>query len=164
MHVYRLECEMLARRSIDEVFSVFQDPYNLAKITPPSLRFRVRSKQKVVMRKGAEIEYTIRWLGIPITWKTVIAEYNPPLEFIDQQAKGPYTLWRHRHTFLPTSDGVRVRDQVEYALPLGPLGRVAHGFVVAQQLRAIFRYRQAKLAQLFGGATQTTVQPRIQNA
>jgi ligand-binding SRPBCC domain-containing protein len=155
---------MLARRSIEEVFSVFQDPYNLAKITPPSLRFRVTSKQKVVMRKGAEIEYTIRWLGVPMSWKTVIAEYSPPFAFVDQQARGPYTLWRHRHSFFPTADGVRVRDQVDYALPLGPLGRVAHAFVVAQQLRAIFRYRQAKLSDLFGGGTVTTVQPGIQDA
>jgi ligand-binding SRPBCC domain-containing protein len=155
---------MLARRSIDEVFSVFQDPYNLAKITPPSLRFRVTSKQKVVMRQGAEIEYTISWLGIPMTWKTVIAEYDPPVEFIDKQARGPYALWRHRHSFFPTADGVRVCDQVEYALPFGPLGRVAHRLIVAQQLRAIFRYRQAKLSLLFGGATVTTVQPRIEDA
>jgi ligand-binding SRPBCC domain-containing protein len=155
---------MLARRSIDEVFSVFQDPYNLAKITPPSLRFRVTSKQKVVMCKGAEIEYTIRWLGVPMNWKTVIAEYNPPFEFVDQQARGPYRLWRHRHSFFPTADGVRVCDQVDYALPLGPLGRVAHRFVVAQQLRAIFRYRQAKLSELFGGAAVATLQPRIQDA
>jgi ligand-binding SRPBCC domain-containing protein len=117
-----------------------------------------------MMRKGAEIEYSIRWLGLPMRWKTVIAEYNPPLEFVDQQARGPYALWRHRHTFLPTPDGVRVRDRVEYALPLGPLGRIAHGFVVARQLRAIFRYRQAKLAELFGRATVITVQPGIQDA
>src|SRR5690348_2269824 len=134
MHVYRLECEMLVRRSVDDVFSVFQDPYNLAKITPAWLRFRVTSNQKVMMRKGAEIEYSIRWLGLPMKWKTVIAEYNPPLEFVDEQAKGPYALWRHRHTFHQTPEGVRVCDRVEYALPLGRLGRMAHAFVVAQQL------------------------------
>jgi|1186.fasta_scaffold577426_1 ligand-binding SRPBCC domain-containing protein len=161
MHVYRLECEMLARRSPEEVFSVFQDPYNLAKITPPSLSFRVTSKQKVVMHKGAEIEYSIKWLGFPMSWRTVIAEYEPPLEFVDEQASGPYALWRHRHTFIPTSDGVRVADRVDYALPLGPLGRVAHEMVVGKQLRAIFRYRQAKLSELFGNDTFTTLQPKI---
>lgn len=155
---------MLARRSVDEVFSVFQDPYNLAKITPPSLGFRVTSKHNVVMRKGTEIEYSIRWLGIPLKWKTVIAEYKPPLEFLDQQAKGPFALWRHGHTFVPTPDGVRVCDRVDYALPLGALGRIAHAFVVARQLRAIFRYRQAKLDELFGGATVVTVQPSVQDA
>lgn len=152
---------MLARRDLAEVFSIFEDPYNLSKITPPSLSFRVTSKHKVVMRKGAEIEYSIRWLGFPMSWRTVIAEYNPPLVFIDQQAKGPYALWRHRHTFLRTRDGVRVGDQVDYALPLGPLGRMAHRVMVAKQLRAIFRYRQAKLSELFGGQTVTTLQPRI---
>lgn len=51
------------------------------------------------MRKGAEIEYTIRWLGVPIHWKTLIEEYDPPCLFIDRRETGPYTLWRHRHTF-----------------------------------------------------------------
>ena len=113
MAIHTLRCEMLTRRSLQETFAVFEDPYNLAKITPSWLSFQVTSPQRVEMRKGAEIEYKISWLGVPMHWKTIIREYEPPFLFIDEQAEGPYTLWRHRHTFQPCAEGTKVGDHVE---------------------------------------------------
>ena len=161
MHIYTLRCEMLTRCSLQETFTVFEDPYNLGKITPDWLNFNVTSKARVDMRKGAEITYKIKWLGIPMHWKTIIREYEPPFLFVDEQAEGPYALWRHRHTFTPTPEGARVGDQVEYALPFGPLGRLAHALVVKKQLEAIFRYRQQELGKMLGGKTIETMEPSV---
>jgi ligand-binding SRPBCC domain-containing protein len=97
--MYTLTCELLSPTSIKETFSIFENPYNLAKITPPELGFKVLTKEQVVIRKGTEIEYRIYWQGLPMHWRTLITEYDPPFFFEDVQAKGPYTLWRHRHTF-----------------------------------------------------------------
>ena len=113
------------------------------------------------MRKGAEIEYNIKWLGLPIHWKTLISEYEPPASFVDQQEKGPYTLWRHHHTFEETSAGTRVGDHVEYALPLGVLGEIAHAVMVKRQLEAIFRFRQREIGNLLAGKTVEVVAPVI---
>ncbi len=164
MHVYTLRCEMLAPLAIADVFQVFEDPYNLIHITPPWLNFRVTSKEHVTMRKGAEIDYVFRWAGIPVKWTTLITEYEPPFLFVDQQAKGPYVLWRHRHTFHPTPDGTLVRDQVDYTLPFGPLGRMMHWLTVGKQLRTIFAYRQTKLDELFGGSSKRLLEPEIVSA
>lgn len=161
MHVYTLRCELVTDSSLAKAFSIFEDPYNLAKITPASLNFQVTSKDRIQMCKGAEIEYTIRWLGLPMHWKTLIKEYEPPFLFIDEQAKGPYSLWRHRHTFTPTNEGVLVGDHVEYALPFGPLGQLVHALVVRRQLEAIFRFRQQELGKLLGGKTTQTVAPFV---
>ncbi|MEO7653795.1 MAG: SRPBCC family protein [Bryobacteraceae bacterium] len=149
MKIYTLRCEMKIPASQQDAFAVFENPHNLAKITPPWLNFRITSREPVAMRKGAEIEYRIRWLGVPIRWTTVIAEYEPPRMFVDQQAKGPYTLWRHRHTFEPVDGGTLVSDTVEYALPFGWLGRLMHRLLVARQLREIFRFRQRALLDLY---------------
>ena len=64
---------MVARTPLEETFKVFEDPQNLSRITPPWLNFAVISKN-VQMRKDAEIDYTIRWLGLTMHWKTIIAE------------------------------------------------------------------------------------------
>ena len=44
----------------------------------------------------------------------------------------------------------RYRDVVDYALPLGPLGALAHALVVRRQLDAIFAYRRDRCAARFG--------------
>ena len=90
MRVYTLECEVITSQSVEEAFAIFEDPYNLAKITPPALGFQVISKEKVEMRRGAEIEYRIKWLGLTMHWKTLITQYEPPFMFEDELEKGPY--------------------------------------------------------------------------
>lgn len=152
---------MLVEQSVEDIFRIFEDPYNLAKITPPWLNFQVTSREHVQMREGAEIDYVIRWLGLPMRWKTIIQAYDPPYLFIDEQAKGPYTLWRHHHTFRETSEGTLVGDHVDYLLPFGPLGQLAHALLVRWQLLAIFRYRQRALAHLLKGKTRQTLAPVI---
>jgi ligand-binding SRPBCC domain-containing protein len=158
---YTLRCEMISGRPLAETFAVFEDPYNLAKITPPWLKFRVTSPERVQMWQGAEIQYVIRWLNVPIRWNTRITQYDPPQKFVDEQEQGPYTLWRHQHTFEETSAGTKVKDEVHYTLPFGFLGRLVHAVVVRRQLLAIFRYRQTELGKIFGAGARQLVAATI---
>ena len=48
--------------------------------------------------------------------------------------------------------GTRVDDDVEYELPLGVLGDTANRIFVARQIRAIFDFRQKRLAELLDSA------------
>jgi ligand-binding SRPBCC domain-containing protein len=160
MQTYHLRCELIAECELLDTFEVFKNPLNLAEITPGWLNFQVITKD-VEMRKGAEIEYNIRWLGLPMHWKTLIAEYDPPHSFVDAQIEGPYSLWRHHHTFEATADGTKVGDHVEYALPLGKLGEIAHALMVKKQLEAIFKFRQREIGRLLGGKTKDLMAPVI---
>ncbi len=159
---YTLRCEMKVPLGLKETFAVFEDPRNLARITPPWLNFRIVSP-RVEMRPGAEIDYEIRWFGLPMKWKTIIAAYEPPFVFVDVQERGPYSFWRHTHSFREVPGGTAVADRVDYRLPLGPLGSIAHAVMVGAQLKAIFRYRQTALARLMGGGEETLA-PRISTA
>jgi ligand-binding SRPBCC domain-containing protein len=68
---------------------------------------------------------------------------------VDAQVRGPYRLWHHTHTFDERDGGTLVGDQVRYALPLGPLGAVAHAAFVRRDLERIFGYRHEAIAQRF---------------
>jgi len=58
------------------------------------------------------------------------------------QLTGPYRLWHHTHEFRPHPDGGTVMtDTVRYALPLGPLGALAHRVVVRRDVERIFAFR-----------------------
>ena len=41
-------------------------------------------------------------------------------------------------------------DHVEYALPLGPLGRIAHALQVRRNVETIFDYRFDRIQEKFG--------------
>ena len=158
-----LRCEMLTQLSLARTFEIFERPENLAEITPPWLNFRITTPGPIEMREGAEIAYRIRWLGLPLHWKTLITNYEPPYRFVDEQLEGPYTLWRHLHTFQETPEGVLVGDRVEYIVPFGAAGRLAERAVIGRQLLGIFRFRQRALDRLFGGASRTIAAPAIRD-
>lgn len=162
MHSYVLRCELKTTASIEQAFRIFENPYNLASITPPWLSFRIVD-QGLAMRKGLIINYRIKWLGMPMRWRTVIKDYRPPYRFVDYQAKGPYVLWHHTHRFETVDGGTLVSDEVRYVLPLGWLGRIAHWALVGRQLLGIFRYRQQKIAEMLGGVSELA-QPTIERA
>ena len=87
---------------------------------------------------------------LSLPWVTRITVWDPPRAFEDVEERGPYRLWRHRHSFEPGPNGVVMRDRVEYALPFGPLGRLVHALVVRRQLDAIFAFRRRAIAEIFG--------------
>lgn len=94
--------------------------------------------------------YALRVHGIPLRWLTEIERWNPPFEFIDVQAHGPYRLWRHTHRFREGRGGVSIEDTVEYALPLGVLGRLVNRLLLAGDLAIIFDYRTERVQALLG--------------
>lgn len=145
---------MLERRQVlpaplEEVFAFFKDPLNLSIITPPWLNFRVRRMTDPVVRRGTRIGYDIRWMGLPMRWESVIAEYVEGERFADEMIRGPYTHWYHLHTFRRVPNGTEVGDRVDYELPLGPVGRLAHRVLVRRQLEGIFEYRTRRLKKIF---------------
>lgn len=149
MKTYRLKREQLVDRPLAEVFAFFEKPENLARLTPPSLGFSFRNASPTEMRQGARFDYAIRLMGLPVRWTSVITEYGPPNRFVDEQARGPYKFWRHTHKFVECQFGTWIKDRVEYALPFGPVGKLAHELYVRPQLEKIFDYRAEVIRQLF---------------
>jgi uncharacterized protein len=158
---YELRCSLHAPLPLYRTFEAFEEPRNLARITPAWLRFQIRSHERLEMKKGLQIDYTIRWVGLPLRWRSLISAYEPPFMFVDEQVVGPYTSWHHLHEFRPSNGGTLVTDRVRYSLPFGVLGRVAHEIAVKRQLLAIFQFRQSAIAQLLGAECSTVVAPEI---
>ena len=141
---------------IDEVFDFFSRPENLGRITPSSMGFEFLTDDRE-MRTGLVIRYRIRpLLGIPLTWTTRIDDYDPPFGFRDTQLSGPYSRWEHTHSFESVEGGTLVHDEIQYAVPLGPLGDVANALVVRSELRRIFRHRADTIRTVFAAAAEPT--------
>jgi ligand-binding SRPBCC domain-containing protein len=144
MAIHVLEREQSLPRPPHAIFPFFGDATNLEAITPPWLGFRVVTPEPIEMAPGALIEYRLRLHGVPIRWRTTIAVWDPPRRFVDVQLSGPYRMWHHTHDFEPAPDGgTLMRDTVRYALPLGPLGELAHHLLVKRDLERIFDFRRS---------------------
>lgn len=149
---HQLVREQLIARPLPEVFAFFADAANLEALTPSFLRFHIHTPMPMEMRAGARLEYSLSLFGVPIRWKTRIAEWVPGVRFVDEQESGPYALWRHTHEFEARGDATLMRDIVDYIEPLGPLGAIAHRLFVRRTVERIFDYRREAVERLLGRA------------
>lgn len=120
-------------------------------ITPPTLGLRVIDGGGVRMHPGMIISYRLHpFFKVRLSWVTEITHVKEPLLFVDEQRFGPYKFWHHQHLFEEVPGGVEVRDIVNYALPFGPLGRIAHSVAVGHNLQRIYDFRRKVLEDRFG--------------
>ena len=148
MRVREFRCELRLPLPPEEIFPFFADAENLDAITPPWLHFRIVTPRPIDMRAGALIDYKLRVHGLPMRWRTLISDWQPPHRFVDEQIRGPYRLWVHEHTFEPDGAGTLARDVVRYAVPFD---FIAHPLFVKPDIARIFAYRQDALRKRFGG-------------
>jgi ligand-binding SRPBCC domain-containing protein len=151
MPVHVLERHQRVAASIDRAFEFCTDPLNLKPLTPPWVHFDVTSPMPVAMEAGTLLAYRLRLHGVPLRWQTRIETWEPPAGFVDTQARGPYSLWEHTHAFERNGDNATtIHDRVRYALPLGPLGAIAHRLFVRRDLERIFDFRREAIAERLG--------------
>jgi ligand-binding SRPBCC domain-containing protein len=152
MKTYILQRSQIITRSKAETFDFFSDAFNLERITPPFLRFRILTPRPITMAKGVLIDYQLSLFGVPFKWRTIIEEWSPETHFVDRQLRGPYRLWHHTHTFEEIGPNrILMRDIVRYRIPFGPFGQIAHGLFVRRMLDLIFDYRATATASLLNG-------------
>jgi ligand-binding SRPBCC domain-containing protein len=131
-----LEREQIVATPLEEAFAFFGDPQNLEAITPPWLNFRI-IEAPTALSRGSILRYRLRLAGVPVSWRTEIAAWEPPHGFVDVQTDGPYDLWEHTHVLEAVDDcSSLIRDRVRYRVPF----RVAR-LPVRLALCAIFDYR-----------------------
>ena len=144
----QLRWDTLLPAPVDRAFAFFSDAANLQRLTPPWVRFRIRTPMPVVMREGLEIDYRISVRGLPVPWRSRIDIWEPGVRFVDRQVIGPYRWWRHEHRFEASGLATRVIDEVAFV----PRARWVSGGLVRRDVERIFAYRQQTLAREFATA------------
>lgn len=158
---------------IELVFAFFANPGNLPHLMPAWQKAKIESSriippesrpvaadpalrfQSVAAGVASEIVVSFRPIpGLPfrIGWLARITEFEWNSHFCDEQIKGPFASWSHSHRILAESLdgglGTRITDEVEYSLPLGPLGALGHTLLIRRQVEEAFAYRQRKLDEI----------------
>ena len=151
LKIYQLKTIQKLPISIDKAWSFLSDPKNLKKITPDEMNFRILSGADKSIFPGQIIQYKVTpMLGISTKWVTEITHVKHNEYFVDEQRFGPYSLWHHKHFIKEIKGGIEMEDIVDYKIPFGILGQIAHVLFVKKKLKKIFKYRENKLKELFG--------------
>lgn len=148
---HRLYREQQLNCDIETAWKFFSAANNLSKITPKEMNFIVLTQfESDEIYEGMMIDYFVSPLfGIKMKWKTEITQVDFHKSFTDFQKKGPYKLWHHHHEFIQNEKGILMKDTVDYELPLGFLGEIAHGLMVKKKVQDIFDYRYKVLEERF---------------
>jgi ligand-binding SRPBCC domain-containing protein len=151
MKIYNLSRTQFLPITLPQAWDFFSTPNNLEKITPAKMGFVILYKSGGdKMYPGQLIRYTVNVLPFAsVHWVTEITHVQEPNYFVDEQRFGPYALWHHQHHFKAVEGGVLMTDEVNYAIPLGILGRLAHWIFVGKEVNTIFEHRFKVLEHYF---------------
>jgi len=144
--------------SPEEVFRFHESRDALRQLIPPWENMKP-AESAASLQVGSRVILRGRIGPFPIRWVAIHTEYDPPRLFADRQESGPFAYWYHRHRFLEDGQGgTMLRDEVDYALPLGVIGRWLGGGLVRRKLEAMFQYRHETTRRLIesGEWTSTT--------
>lgn len=149
--IHKLFREQQLNCDLKTAWKFFSSANNLSEITPKDMGLAVVTEMEDdEIYEGMLIDYYVSPLfGIKMKWQTEITHVDFQKSFIDFQKKGPYKLWNHHHEFIPNDEGVLMRDTIDYELPMGFLGEIAHSLFVKKKLDYIFDYRFRVLSKVF---------------
>ena len=124
---------------VSAVFAFHEREDALPLLTPPFPPVRVVSKSGGI-EPGGRVELQVG----PFRWTALHTEYEKDRLFVDEQIRGPFARWVHRHQFEPIDGGrSRLTDRVEYLLPGGKAVTALFGWAVRLGLRRMFAFRHA---------------------
>jgi ligand-binding SRPBCC domain-containing protein len=150
----------------NRAWDFFSSPRNLSMLTPRRVKVEIRKisggyriyEGQVVVCRFFALHL------IPLDWETVVTDVKHHECFTYRQTKGPYASWVHRHSFKTVPGGIEIQDDIEYALPLGWIGRLSNSMIVRRELEEVFNYRSTVLQEYFAHPQDDVVYNQEQSA
>lgn len=136
--------------SAEEVYRWHAEPGAFQRLTPPWEPVEVVDEGGG-LRDGVLVEIRVRVGPFRLPWIARLSDCQPGRSFRDTQVRGPFAAWQHTHRMEPDGESACwLEDRVEYALPLGFLGRWFGGWFVRRKLERLFEYRHRVTVAVFG--------------
>jgi ligand-binding SRPBCC domain-containing protein len=133
--------ESLIRAPAERVFAFHQLPDALHRLTPLWEKTQLIAPSRS-LEIGERTTVRLRLFGlVPVLCVSEHTRFDPPRMFEDRMLRGPFRRWIHRHLVIPADSGTILRDEVDYDLPLWPLGNLFAPVLVEPRLKRLFEYR-----------------------
>ncbi len=130
---------------VEEVFDWHTRPGALQRLTPPWEELRVR-EQEGGIEVGGRVVLGLKKGPAELKWEVAHTEFRENELFVDEQRSGPFARWRHEHRFEALGEGrSAVEDVVDWAPPMGSLGRTFSEGFIQRTLERLFAFRARRL-------------------
>ena len=132
-----------------DVFRWHERPDALLDLAPLRRWMRIERREGG-LRDGARITFSFGAGPLRLRWEARHYGYVNGTQFCDEQVRGPFRVWRHRHRVVPVGAGQTwYEDRVEYAVPGGPLAQRLARPLVGLLLSRLFARRHQIVRQAF---------------
>jgi uncharacterized protein (TIGR01777 family) len=137
----------------------------LERLLPPWAPMRLEKPGRVA--DGAEVVLRMGRRPVQLRWEARLRDVEPGRGFADEQVRGPFARWLHRHRFLPAEGrdgrdgGSLLEDDIEWALPGGALGHAVGGAAVRSNLERTFAFRHVRTRDDLARQAEFADRPRL---
>lgn len=128
-----------------DVFRFHTRPQALERLTPPWMRMRVLERHGGIT-PGSRVVLDAPAGPFRARWVMEHRDYVEGKRFRDVQLSGPFQRWVHTHSVEPVGAVSALVDEIEYDLPMEPVGGLVAGNFVRHELERAFRYRHEVIA------------------
>lgn len=114
------------------------------RLQPPWEAVEVLERSGEGIHEGARVVARLHVGPVPVKLVARHTRYIEGSLFQDEQESGPFAKWVHTHRMWPEPPSSSIlEDDIEYAPPMGPLGRAFGGGMIRERLERMFAYRHA---------------------
>jgi ligand-binding SRPBCC domain-containing protein len=121
-----------------------------------SIEFHIASarplKEKAVagvtsglLHEGDKVKWRARHFLLRLTHTSLVEVSRPFSHFREIMTAGIFARYEHEHYFAAMDDGTRVRDELKFTAPFGPLGRMMEALVLRRYMTSLLQRRNAAL-------------------
>jgi ligand-binding SRPBCC domain-containing protein len=101
-----------------------------------------------MMEPGDTVTWEAVHFGVRQRLASKLTAFDRPRMFVDEMLRGAFKRWQHTHLFEPVDGGTLMIDEVDYASPLGVLGRAADALLLKSYMTRLLAARNDYIKKL----------------
>ena len=98
-----------------------------------------------LIKDGETVTWRANHFGLSLKLTSIITAYERPYHFRDEQLRGPFSYFRHDHSFREDNGLVLMEDRFDFSSPLGILGKLADRLVLKRHLEKLLTLRNSTI-------------------
>jgi ligand-binding SRPBCC domain-containing protein len=101
-----------------------------------------------LLGEGDMVKWRARHFLVRLSHTSLVTGWKPFSHFREVMVSGIFARYDHEHYFATMDDGTRVRDELKFSAPFGPLGRMVEALVLRRYMTSLLKRRNAALKQV----------------